>query len=366
MVETRNTGMDYATAGVDTDRAGQFLAQLLNWVGRTKEFRPGTGRPLVDIGYFATVLDIGRGQGLAVTTDGVGTKILVAEQAERYDTIGVDCVAMNVNDLICVGAEPIAMVDYLAVQDTDPDVASQLGKGLYEGAKEAEISLPGGELAQLKDMIKGFRDGRGIDLAGASFGLLEVGEINVGREIEPGDVVIGLRSSGLHSNGFTLARKVLLEDAGLGLDTALDTLREPLGDVLLTPTRIYVKAWKALKQARVGLKAILNITGDGLLNMARVDAPIGFVIDRLPQPHSIFDEIQQRGNVPIDEMYRVFNMGIGFCFVVRESEVRDALTALAPFNMDAEVIGHAVPDPEKKIQIPAVRLVGKDGRFWLI
>ena len=355
---------DYASAGVDTERGALFLSNLLTWVSKTAEFRTGIGRSVLDIGYFASVLEIGQGVGLALTTDGVGTKILVAELARKYDTIGIDCVAMNVNDLICVGAEPIGMVDYLAVQDTDPEIATQLGKGLYEGARLAEICIPGGELAQLKDMIAGVRENSGIDLAGAAFGLVPISEVNVGREVQPGDVVIGLRSSGLHSNGYSLARKVLLEDGGLDLDQVLPSLGRPLGEILLTPTHIYVKEWKALKHSHVTLRAMANITGDGLLNMSRIDAPIGFVIDHLPEPQGIFHEIQERGSIPMEEMYTVFNMGVGFCFVVPEDEVRDAQNILARFPMEAMVIGHAVADPEKKIHIPGVHLMGRDGRFW--
>ena len=363
MTETRPETA-YAAAGVDTDRAAAYLTNLLSWVSRTAENRTGTGRSLLDVGYFASVLDIGRGQGLALTTDGVGTKILVAELAERYDSIGIDCIAMNVNDLICVGAEPIAMLDYLAVQDTDPEVASQIGKSLYEGAEQAEIVIPGGELAQLKDMVKGVREDSGIDLAGAAFGLVDVADINVGRELQEGDVILGLRSSGLHSNGYTLARKVLLEGDGPGLDGTLDATGKTIGDLLLAPTHIYVKEFKALKRQHVTLKALINITGDGLFNLTRVAAPVGFVIDHLPAPQGIFSEIQTLGGIPDEEMYRVFNMGIGFCVIVPEREVQDALNVLAAFPMEAQVIGRVVADPEKKVLVPGLGLVGKDGHFF--
>ncbi len=354
----------YAAAGVDTDRGAEYLKNLLSYVSRTRDFRPGLGRSLIDIGYFATVLDIGRGQGLALTTDGVGTKILVAELAERYDTIGIDCVAMNVNDLICVGAEPIAMLDYLAIQDADPAVASQIGAGLYEGARQAEISIPGGELAQIKDMVKGVRENSGIDLCGAAFGLVGTDRVNVGRDAKPNDVLIGLQSTGLHSNGFTLARRVLLDEAGLDLDAHIPSLGKTLADELLTPTRIYVPQWKALTNNKVSLRAILNITGDGLFNLTRVAAPVGFVIDHLPPPPPIFQEIQERGRIPVEEMYRVFNMGIGFCVVVPEGEVSDALRILSRFPGRADVIGRVVEDPEKKIQVTAHRMVGKNGHFF--
>ncbi len=356
----------YAASGVDTDKGVIFLKRLLEWVKKTQDFRTGTGRPLLDIGYYATVLDIGRGVGLALTTDGVGTKILVAEMARKYDTIGIDCVAMNVNDLLCVNAEPVAMLDYLAIQEPDPEVGAAIGKGLYEGAKEAEISIPGGELAMLKEMIAGARPNEGIDLAGAAFGLVDVGDVNCGQNLREGDVVLAVRSTGLHSNGFTLARRVLLQDSKLSLDTVLPSLKKTLAEELLTPTRIYVQEWKALHRAKVTLRAILNITGDGLFNMARVHAPVGFVIDHLPEPQPIFQEIAERGNVPPEEMYTVFNMGIGFCFVVPEDEVDDALRVLRRLPQRVDVIGRVVADPEKKITVPAHRMVGKDGHFYRV
>lgn len=357
---------DYAKSGVDADRGELFLNALLGSVKKTLAHRPGIGRSMLDIGYYATVLDIGRGQGLALTTDGVGTKILVAEMMEKYDTIGIDCVAMNVNDLICVNAEPIALLDYLAVQDVDPVVGEQLGRGLLEGAKQAEISIPGGELAQLRDMIKGVREGSGIDLAGAAVGLVELRDVNVGAEIVEGDVLIGLASTGLHSNGYSLARRVLFEQAQLGLDARLDGVKTTLGEALLAPTHIYVKEWKALRDRHVRMKAILNITGDGLFNLCRVAAPVGFVIDHLPPPPPIFEHIQSLGKLPHSDMYKVFNMGIGFCFVVPEREVGDALSVLAKFPMQANVIGRCVADPDKKVSIPALKLLGKDDHFFQV
>lgn len=355
----------YAAAGVDTDRGAAFLKNLLHWVRRTSENREGgMGRSVMDIGYFASVIDIGQGMGMALTTDGVGTKILVAELAGRYDTIGIDCIAMNVNDLICVGAEPLSMVDYLAIEDPDPEVASQIGKGLYEGAKKAGITIPGGELAQLKEMVKGARPGAGVDLAGAAFGLVPLTNVNTGSRVAPGDAIIGLRSTGLHSNGFTLARKVLLQDGGLAITDTLPSIGRTLGEELLTPTHIYVPEWKALRDQHIALHAILNITGDGLFNLTRVDAPVGFVIDRLIPPPPIFEEIKERGGIPDSEMYEVFNMGLGFCFVVPEREVPDALNVLARFPMHADVIGRVVEDREKKVQVQALRLVGKNGHFY--
>jgi phosphoribosylformylglycinamidine cyclo-ligase len=355
---------DYARSGVDSDRGEVFLQNLLSSVKQTLAFRPGIGRSVLDIGYYAAVLDIGRGLGLALTTDGVGTKILIAEMMEKYDTIGIDCVAMNVNDLICVNAEPIALLDYLAVQDVDPRVGEELGRGLLEGARQAEISIPGGELAQLRDMLKGVKEGSGLDLAGSAYGLVELRDVNVGAGIQDGDVLIGLASTGLHSNGYSLARRVMFDMAKLSLDAKLDDMKVTLGEALLAPTHIYVKEWKALRDRHVKMNAILNITGDGLFNLGRVAAPVGFVIDHLPPPPPIFEHIQAFGKLTHAEMYKVFNMGIGFCFVVPEREVSDALSVLSRFPMKASVIGRCVADREKKISIPALRLLGKDDHFF--
>lgn len=355
---------DYARSGVDSDRGERFLDALLGSVKKSLAHRQGIGRSVLDIGYYAAVLDIGRGLGLALTTDGVGTKILIAEMMEKYDTIGIDCVAMNVNDLICVNAEPIALLDYLAVQDVDPIVGEQLGRGLLEGARQAEISIPGGELAQLRDMIKGVKDGNGIDLAGSAYGLVELRDVNVGADLAEGDIIIGLASTGLHSNGYSLARQVLFQDAKLGLDAKLEGVKTTLGEALLAPTHIYVKEWKALRDRHVRMKAILNITGDGLFNLCRVAAPVGFVIDHLPPPPPLFEHIQSLGRLSSADMYKVFNMGIGFCFVVPEREVGDALSALSHFPMKANVIGRCVSDPDKKVSVPALRLLGKDDHFF--
>src|SRR5690349_14325323 len=209
MPETAPFSLSYAEAGVVA--AGKPLSGLLSWVNRTLAFRPGVGEPLLGIGYYANVLRIGENLGLAISTDGVGTKILVAEMLRKYDTIGIDCIAMNANDVICVGAEPLAMVDYLAVQEARPDVLEQIGRGLSEGARQANITIPGGELAQLKDMIAGIHPNEGIDLMGTCVGTVALDRMILGQEMEPGDVVVGLASSGIHSNGFTLARKALFD-----------------------------------------------------------------------------------------------------------------------------------------------------------
>ena len=240
----------------------------------------------MDIGYFANVIDIG-GIGLAICTDGVGSKSIIAQMMNRYDTIGIDCVAMNVNDAICVGARPISMVDYIAIEKADADILGAIAIGLVEGAKQAGISISGGEIAPLKDVVRGF------DLVGMAVGIVPLDRIITGRDLVPGDVVIGLESSGIHSNGLTLARHVFFERAQLSIDHVFPELGIPLAEELLRPTLIYVPEILDIIRTIPTVKALINITGDGLLNLPRVDAKVGFLIDDLPPVPAIFRLIQQ-------------------------------------------------------------------------
>ena len=192
---------------------------------------------LLPFGYFANVIDIG-GTGIAICTDGVGSKALIAQMMGRYDTIGIDCVAMNVNDLICVGARPISLVDYVAVENAQPDVLDEIAKGLEQGAKAAGVSVSGGEIAHLRDMIKGEMKGSGFDLAATVIGQVDLDKIIIGQEIEYGDVVIGLESTGILSNGVTLARKIFFEDNDYEIHAEFQNINCTLGEELLKPTYI--------------------------------------------------------------------------------------------------------------------------------
>jgi phosphoribosylformylglycinamidine cyclo-ligase len=350
----------YSGAGVNTVKEEAALAGLLRWVGKTLAF--GRHRPAIDFGYFASVLDLGNGTGLALSTDGVGTKLLVAEMLDRYDTIGIDCVAMNVNDVLCVGAEPLCMLDYIAVQEADPDFLEQIGKGLYEGARQANISIPGGEIAQVRELIKGEREGRGFDLAGACVGLVPMDRIIVGQAIQPGDAVLGLRSSGIHSNGLTLAREVFFKKAKLRPDQHVAEFGRTVGEELLEPTRIYVREVLELLRSGLEIKALAHITSDGLLNLARVQAPVGYVLEHLPEPQPVFQLLQRLGGVGDEEMYQVYNMGIGFCLVIAPGEADRALAALGQSGVEAFYLGRAVADAERKVRLPN-GLVGQGSLF---
>jgi phosphoribosylformylglycinamidine cyclo-ligase len=350
----------YSSAGVNTVKEEAALAGLLTWVGKTLAF--GRYRSALDFGYFATVLDMGNNLGLALSSDGVGTKLLVAEMLDKYDTVGIDCVAMNVNDLLCVGAEPLAMLDYIAVQEADPAMLEAIGKGLYEGARQANISIPGGEIAQVRELITGVREGRGFDLAGACVGIVPMDRIIIGQDIQPGDVVIGLRSSGIHSNGLTLAREVFFKRAGYPVNKHVPELGRTIGEELLEPTRIYVREVMELLRSGVTVRAMAHITSDGLLNLARVQAPVGYVLDALPTPPPIFALLQRLGEVSDEEMFQVYNMGIGFCVVVAGEHADRTLDALKDLGVEACRLGRAVADPERKVHLPN-GLVGQGNSF---
>ena len=323
----------YAKAGVSQGDADAAVAALVSALGASA---PAESRQVLASGHYANVIRLDERAGIALSTDGVGTKLLVAEQLGRWDTVGIDCVAMNVNDVVCVGAEPLAMVDYLAVDRADPEVAEAIGVGLARGAELAGIEIVGGELAQLGELING------LDLAGACFGVVALDSLVTGAGIEPGDAVIGLPSSGLHSNGYTLARQALAE---IPLDD--ERLGRPLGDLLLEPTEIYVKPVVELLRSEVEVRGLAHVTSGGLDNLLRLDAEVGYEIDApLPVP-PVFTLIQELAQVPDDEMHEVFNMGCGFCVVVAAGAEEAALERLRAHHPGAQRIGRAVAGPSE-------------------
>jgi phosphoribosylformylglycinamidine cyclo-ligase len=359
-------GITYRDTGV-LDNAELGLRALLKWVDQTAAFRGPhmAGRKTLDVGYFASVVDIGHGMGLVLCTDGVGSKVLVAEMMEKYDTIGIDCVAMNVNDAICVGAEPISFLDYIAIERASPEVLDQIGRGLYEGAKQAGVTIVGGEISQMPEIIKGDRPGSGIDLVGMCAGIVRLDRCIVGRDVKPGDAIVGIRSSGMHSNGFTLARRALFAEGGFKGDERVSELGGTIGEELLKPTHIYVAPVLEILRKELPVRALVNITGDGFLNLVRIEAEVGFKLDRLPAPHPIFKLIETAGSGPSAEMYRVFNMGIGFC-VITPTDVRvvqSVRDVFASHGFTADVIGEVVDDKEKRVLLLEQGLEGTGNEF---
>jgi phosphoribosylformylglycinamidine cyclo-ligase len=352
----------YHAAGVNTDQEGEALARLVKHLRRT--WPPhGIGRVALDIGYFANVLDLGS-IGLAITTDGVGSKVMIAQLMNIYNTVGIDCVAMNVNDLLCVGATPMAMVDYLAIETLNSDMMEAIGEGLAKGAVEANISIAGGETAQLRDIIKGARPGLGFDLAGTAIGTVALDSMIVGQHIEDGDMVVGIESNGIHSNGLSLARQVFLETEQKTLQESYSELDCSLGNELLKPTHIYVREILDILNQGIPVKALIHITSDGFLNLTRVQSKASYIIDPLPPQPAIFSLLEKLGNVPRQEMFSIYNMGVGFCVVVSEHEVDKICAIINSHGKMAYKIGYAKADGQARVEIPSEGLIGKGKKFW--
>ena len=332
----------YAAAGVDTGQAAGAIDALVSVLKTIDTRRPS--RQLIAAGHYASVLALDGETAIALCMDGVGTKLIVAEQVGRFNTVGIDCVAMNVNDLVCVGASPVAMVDYIAVEQTDATVLEAIGEGLKAGAERAGVEIPGGELAQLPEMIRGHPSPGGLDLVGTAIGTISPGRIVSGSPITPGDVLLGLPASGLHSNGFTLARRALLDRGGLELDEAPPGLERTLAEELLDPTEIYVPAILELLDSRAAVHGLAHITGDGLLNLLRLNFSAGYEIDEPLPVHPIFGLIAEVGGVPEAEMQQVFNMGTGFVCVVPAISAEAALEVLRRHHPGASRIGRVTAD----------------------
>jgi phosphoribosylformylglycinamidine cyclo-ligase len=311
----------YTRAGVDQAGAGSAVRALVEVLAGIELGRPS--RTAVAPGHYANVLRLDDRRGLALSCDGVGTKVIVAERLGRLDTVGIDCIAMNVNDVICVGAEPIAVLDYIAVEQADPTALEQIAQGLRAGAESAGVEIPGGELAVLPELIRGHPSPHGFDLLGFCVGLVDLDAVVTGARVEQGDAVVGLPSSGVHSNGLALARRALGDD----------------DERLLEPTVIYVRAIRDLLDSAVDVHGLAHITGEGLLNLLRLEADVGYLIDRpLPVP-PIFEEIAERAGVDAAEMHEVFNMGCGFCCVIPADDADEAVSILARHHPGTAVIG---------------------------
>jgi phosphoribosylformylglycinamidine cyclo-ligase len=282
-------------------------------------------------GHYAGIVEIPGGKLLATHTDGVGTKVIISNMLKRYDTIGIDCIAMNVNDIICIGATPISFVDYIAANKNDQKIFKQIVSGLVKGAKKAAVPIVGGETAIMSDLISG--KGFGFDLAGMVVGLLSKKEMVLGSKIKPNDVIIGIQSSGLHSNGYSLARKALL--AKYSVKDDIKGVGN-LGDALLRPTEIYVKpVLEALKKCKIN--GLAHITGGSFTKLLRLKQ-IGYHLDSMPKTPALMQLIEDAG-VKNEEMYKTFNMGIGFCIISPENQVKNIHKIFNKHKMKSYEIG---------------------------
>jgi phosphoribosylformylglycinamidine cyclo-ligase len=329
----------YSESGVDISLEEVTVSALISKLKETLNYRD----VITESGHFAALVKLGD-RAIAMSTDGVGSKILVAEMMKKYDTVGIDCIAMVVNDILCVGAEPIAMVDYLAVEKPDPEIASQIGEGLKEGCKQAKVAMIGGETASLPEIVSNF------DLAGTGIGIVDVENIITGEKIVEGDVLIGIESSGIHSNGLSLARKIFFEDHGFHIEDKLPGYSETsIGNELLKPTFIYVNPIIELLKTDIEVHGLAHITGGGFTNLKRLKKGSGYIIESLPDPNPIFKAMNKLG-VPLEEMYRVFNMGIGFVVIVKSEDANKTMDIINKYNLSFN-IGTAKDDPRENVQI---------------
>ena len=309
----------YRDAGVDIDHEAAGIRALVQAITYR---RKGRFSMMGSVGHFAGLID-GGDIALALTVDGVGTKMLVADRAGDWRTVGIDCIAMNVNDLYVMNMEPVAFVDYIATDAISVEKMAQIGMGLNEGARLANIDIVGGETATLRGLVTG------LDLAGTCLGVQKKDRIITGEHIQPGDCIIGIPSSGIHSNGLTLARRIA-DDQG-AWEERLGNGRT-VGQELLVPTRIYSEILPVCRKARVS--GMCHITGGGLLNLLRLTR-YGFSIDRPLPPPEIFGWIRDAGSVSENEMYRTFNMGMGYA-VIAPGAALPVITDIIP---DARQVG---------------------------
>lgn len=335
----------YREAGVDIEAGDEFVDRIKPLVRST--FRPEV---LTDLGGFGGLFGLRSDQYkepvLVSGTDGVGTKLKIAFMMDRHDTVGVDLVAMCVNDIAVSGAEPLFFLDYFATGKLSVAKAHEVVKGIAEGCRQAGCALIGGETAEMPSM---YANGE-YDLAGFAVGVVEKAKIVDGKTIKPGDAIIGLASSGLHSNGFSLARRVLFDHAKLTVASRLPELDGPLGEVLLAPTRIYAKQILSLIE-HCAIKGIAHITGGGITeNLPRVfPEGVGAKISRKAWPvPPIFDVMSRLGSVNREEMYRVFNMGIGLILVVPPDAVAAVLAQAAALGERGWRIGEMVPSVRRE------------------
>ncbi|MCJ7571125.1 MAG: phosphoribosylformylglycinamidine cyclo-ligase [Candidatus Thermoplasmatota archaeon] len=322
--------MTYADSGVDILKENEAIKQIISSF-KTKR-KDKIGKPMG--GHYAGMIEFGE-NALVLCTDGVGSKVLIAHELKKYDTVGIDCIAMNVNDAICVGAEPLAFADYLAINDPKPEITNEIGKGLEKGAALSNISIISGETASLPEIINGF------DLAGTCLAYVKKDRIVLGEKIKPGDVIIGLSSTGIHSNGYSLARRVVTENNFSYREAFPGDIYpgKTIGEIYLKPTQIYVKETVTLLK-KINVHGIAHITGSGLRKLKRINKNVKFVIDDPFEPQPVFKFIQKYGNIDDCEMYQTFNMGMGLVIIVSKEDVNESLKILKKHSMsDVKIVG---------------------------
>ncbi len=325
--------LTYKKAGVDISKIKQSQNTIGKIIESTHKLQKRV-RIVQGFGHYAGIVEIPGKTLLATHTDGVGTKVLIANMMKKFDTVGIDCVAMNVNDIICIGATPISFVDYIAVNKNDKAALKKIVQGLVKGAKKANVPIVGGETAIMPDVISG--NHFSFDLAGMVVGMLTKKQMILGNKIKRGDVIIGVQSSGLHSNGYSLARKALLSKYSLQ-----DRIKGigKLGNALLTPTQVYVKpVLSVLEKCKV--HGMAHITGGSFTKLLRLKKT-GYLLDQMPTSLPIFQIIENEG-VSRQEMYKTFNMGIGFCVIAPKNEEGLINSTFKKFGMKSKRVGKII------------------------
>ena len=322
--------LTYKKAGVDISNIKKSQTAIGKLIASTHKLQK-KAKITHGFGHYAGIVEIPGGKLLATHTDGVGTKVVIANLMKKYNTIGIDCVAMNVNDIICIGATPISFVDYIAANKNDQLIFKKIVEGLVAGAKKSAMPIVGGETAIMPDVIEG--KGFAFDLAGMVVGLVSKKEIVLGNKIKTGDVIIGASSSGIHSNGYSLARKALL-----GKYSVKDKIKGVgvLGDALLKPTEIYVKPVLEMVQ-KCKVTGFAHITGGSFTKLLRLKN-IGYEIDSLPKLPPIMGLIQEQGVKP-EEMYKTFNMGVGFCVIAPQDQANKIKSIFKKHRISSQEIG---------------------------
>lgn len=321
--------LSYKKAGVDITRIKQSQAMIGRMIKSTHNIQK-LAKIQHGFGHYAGIVDVAGKATIATHTDGVGTKVLIANAMKKYDTIGIDCIAMNVNDIICIGAVPVAFVDYIAANKNNERIFGQIVKGLVAGAKKSKVPIVGGETAIMPDLIAG--KGFAFDLAGTVTGYVDKKTMILGDKITPGDVIMGAKSTGIHSNGYTLARRALKKYSIKDKIKSAGTI----GEALLMPTQIYtLPVLEIIEKCRI--HGLAHITGGSFTKLPRLKNT-GYEIDALPSIPPIMKLVADQG-VKDEEMYKTFNMGVGFCIVAPQSQAEQIRTIFKKHKIDSWRIG---------------------------
>jgi phosphoribosylformylglycinamidine cyclo-ligase len=371
-VSTSDSGdsIDYAQSGVDEPREQAAVARMRQQFARTFGARRGVGEAISDPDNFGSLIKLAGGLGLAISTDGVGTKLMIAQQLRSYREVAYDLVANNVNDVLCMGAEPVGIVDYIGIDVADERFLDEFAAAFSDASIEAGVAVVGGEIAQIGEMLNASHPSPRFDLVATAVGLCRLSAETEGPHpvalnragVQPGQILIGLASSGIHSNGLSLARRAVAA-GGYALDAAVAALGgRTVGSVLLEPTRLYGRIVLPLLQRGL-LRGLANISGGGLLTLARLNPQRSFRVTHLPAAPPIFGFLQEAGRLPARTMFSTFNMGVGMVMAVDQADAHAVLAHLESLGETAMVVGEVGDRTPGEVEVVPARLTGRHDRF---